>query len=46
MIKFTNTNKHTSIVQRTLILWPEWLDEWWKKPWFPWPQPQPQPQPI
>ena len=25
---------------------PEWLQEWWNKPWFPWPQPQPQPQPL
>ena len=44
MIRFNNVNKFYPI-ERSLILWPEWFDKWWKKPWFPWPQPQPQPLP-
>ena len=43
MIKFNNIKYYP--IQRAHIIWPDWLEEWWKKQWFPWPQPQPQPQP-
>ena len=34
-----------NFIRRSFIPWPEWLNEWWKKPWFPWPLPQPKPEP-
>jgi len=34
-MKFINI-RNSYAIERTLILCPEWFDEWWKKYWFPW----------
>ena len=34
--------KNLEISRLRYIPVPEWLKEWWNKPWIPKPQPQPQ----